>query len=93
MILKKNEMFFHRYRPQNVTYLLLFRKHEQGNNAVDLPKFDPLVKELEQQISAGCRLNFDREESRKRQRPEFSRIKLSSVADVSSSLESHNSFR
>ena len=52
LILKKNEMFFHRYRPQNVTYLLLFRKHEQGNNAVDLPKFDPLVKELEQQISA-----------------------------------------
>jgi len=52
VIRRKNELFFHRHRPQNVTYLLLFRKHEQGNNAVDLPKFDPLVKELEQQISA-----------------------------------------
>ena len=51
-ILKKNELFFHRYRPQNVTYLFLFRKHEQGNNAVDIPKFDPLVKGLEEQIHA-----------------------------------------
>lgn len=51
LILKKNELFFHRHRPQNVTYLFLFRKHEQGNNAVDIPKFDPLVAELEQQIS------------------------------------------
>ena len=52
LILKKNELFFHRYRPQNVTYLFLFRKGEQGNNAVDIPKFDPLVKDLEGQISA-----------------------------------------
>lgn len=51
LIQKKNELFFHRHRPQNVTYLFLFRKHEQGNNAVDIPKFDPLVAELEQQIS------------------------------------------
>lgn len=52
LICKKNELFFHRYRPQNVTYLFLFRKHEQGNNAVDIPKFDPLVKGLEEQIHA-----------------------------------------
>lgn len=52
LIRKKNEYFFRRYRPQNVTYILLFRKHEQGNNAADLPKFDPLIAELEQQISA-----------------------------------------
>ncbi len=51
-IRKKNELFFYRHRPQNVTYLLLFRKHEQGNNAADLPKFDPLVADLEKQISA-----------------------------------------
>ena len=51
LIRKKNEYFFHRHRPQNVTYILLFRKHEQGNNAADLPKFDPLIAELEQQIS------------------------------------------
>ncbi|RLS51767.1 MAG: hypothetical protein DWH91_18285 [Planctomycetota bacterium] len=52
LIQKKNELFFHRHRPQNVTYLFLFRKHEQGNNAVDIPKFDPLVADLEKQISA-----------------------------------------
>ncbi|HIA20727.1 MAG TPA: hypothetical protein EYN70_15150 [Planctomycetaceae bacterium] len=44
MIALKNEYFFHRYRPQNETYLFLFRKHEQGNNAVEIPMFDPLWK-------------------------------------------------
>ena len=48
----ENELFFHRHRPQNVTYLFLFRKHEQGNNAVDIPKFDPLVADLEKQIGS-----------------------------------------
>ena len=51
-IRRKIELFFRRHHPQNVTYLLLFRKHEQGNSAADLPKFDPLVAGLEQQISA-----------------------------------------
>ncbi|MFC1759014.1 SGNH/GDSL hydrolase family protein [Planctomycetota bacterium] len=46
-ICRKNELFFHRWRPQNETYLFLFRKHEQGNNAVEIPKFDPLVAEQE----------------------------------------------
>lgn len=46
----KNELYFHRYRPQNETYLFLFRKHEQGNNAVEIPQFDPLVEEQEQVI-------------------------------------------
>lgn len=49
-IKRKNEMFFHRYRPQNETYLFLFRKHEQGNNAVEIPKFDPIVEALEREI-------------------------------------------
>lgn len=49
-ILKKEELFFHRHRPQNETYLLLFRKHEQGNNAVELPQFDPLVDQADQEI-------------------------------------------
>ncbi|MEC9092219.1 MAG: GDSL-type esterase/lipase family protein [Planctomycetota bacterium] len=52
MILKKNEMFFHRYRPQNETYLYLFRKHEQGNNAVEIPQFDPIIAEFEKTISS-----------------------------------------
>jgi lysophospholipase L1-like esterase len=48
---EKNTLFFHRYRPQNETYLFLFRKHEQGNNAVEIPQFDPLIAELEQKIA------------------------------------------
>ncbi len=46
-ILRKHELFFHRWRPANHTYLLGFRKREQGNNAVELPKFDPLVEKAE----------------------------------------------
>ncbi|MEX2173617.1 MAG: SGNH/GDSL hydrolase family protein [Pirellulaceae bacterium] len=48
---EKNELYFHRYRPQNETYLFLFRKHEQGNNAVEIPQFDPLIEKQEQQIA------------------------------------------
>ncbi len=50
-IAEKNELYFHRYRPQNETYLFLFRKHEQGNNAVEIPMFDPLIAEKEKQIA------------------------------------------
>jgi len=49
-IARKNEFFFHRYRPQNETYLFLFRKHEQGNNAVELEQFDPIIQEADQAI-------------------------------------------
>jgi lysophospholipase L1-like esterase len=50
-IKRKNTLFFDRWRPQNITYLFGFRKHEQGNNAVEIPKFDPLVAEKEQEIA------------------------------------------
>lgn len=53
-IVKKNELFFHRYRPQNNTYLFLFRKHEQGRNAAEIPQFDPLI-EAQEKIIAGLR--------------------------------------
>ena len=53
-IIFKNELFFHRHRPQNETYLFLFRKHEQGNNAVEVPQFDPLIESKEREI-AGLR--------------------------------------
>jgi lysophospholipase L1-like esterase len=49
-IREKNQLFFHRYRPQNETYLFLFRKHEQGNNAVEIPQFDPLIEAKEKEI-------------------------------------------
>ncbi|MCP3696916.1 MAG: SGNH/GDSL hydrolase family protein [Planctomycetaceae bacterium] len=51
LIVAKNKLYFHRYRPQNETYLFLFRKREQGNNAVEIPQFDPLVEGVEQKIA------------------------------------------
>lgn len=50
-ILKKNELFFNRWRPQNETYLFGFRKHEQGQNAREISMFDPLVQEQEARIA------------------------------------------
>jgi putative heme-binding domain-containing protein len=49
-ILRKNQLFFHRWRPENSTYLFLFRKYEQGQNAREIPMFDPLVEAEEKQI-------------------------------------------
>lgn len=52
IIRRKNKLFFDRSRPQNMAYIFGFRKHEQGNNAVEIPKFDPLVAEQEKLIAA-----------------------------------------
>lgn len=49
-IIEKNRLFFHRWRPANETYLFLFRKHEQGQNAKEIPMFDPLIEKQEQLI-------------------------------------------
>lgn len=49
-IVAKNELFFHRWRPQNETYLFGFRKHEQGNNAVEVKEFEPLVQKADEEI-------------------------------------------
>lgn len=49
-IVAKNELFFHMHRPQNETYLFGFRKHEQGNNAAEIPKFLPLIQAKESEI-------------------------------------------
>jgi lysophospholipase L1-like esterase len=51
-IIEKNRLFFHRWRPANETYLFLFRKHEQGQNAKEIPMFDPLIAEQEKNIEA-----------------------------------------
>jgi lysophospholipase L1-like esterase len=50
-VIAKNELFFHRWRPQNQTYLFGFRKHEQGNNAKEVAEFDPLVEKAEKEIA------------------------------------------
>jgi lysophospholipase L1-like esterase len=49
-IVTKNMQFFHRWRPQNETYLFGFRKHEQGNNAREIPQFDPFIEKAEAEI-------------------------------------------
>lgn len=51
-IIEKNKLFFNRWRPQNETYLFGFRKHEQGQNAKEIPMFDPLVQAQEEKIYA-----------------------------------------
>jgi lysophospholipase L1-like esterase len=50
-VVAKNRLYFYRWRPQNETYLFGFRKHEQGKNAREIPLFDPLVAEKEQEIA------------------------------------------
>jgi lysophospholipase L1-like esterase len=50
-IIAKNRLYFYRWRPQNETYLFGFRKHEQGQNAKEIPQFDPLVAEKETEIA------------------------------------------
>ena len=50
-IVDKNSQFFYRWRPQNWTYLFGFRKHEQGQNAAEIPQFDPLISKAEATIS------------------------------------------
>jgi lysophospholipase L1-like esterase len=46
----KDELFFHRWRPQNETYLFGFRKHEQGQNAKEIPALDPLIDAADAKI-------------------------------------------
>lgn len=50
-IVAKNLMYFHRWRPQNETYLFGFRKYEQGRNAAELAAFDPLIAAEEAAIA------------------------------------------
>jgi lysophospholipase L1-like esterase len=50
-IAAKNLQFFNKWRPQNETYLFLFRKHEQGRNAKEIPEFDPYIEAKEAEIA------------------------------------------
>jgi GDSL-like Lipase/Acylhydrolase family len=53
-VMEKNRLFFHRWRPQNEIYLFGSRKHEQGNNGVEIPMFDPLIAEKEKAVAAAA---------------------------------------
>jgi hypothetical protein len=50
LVAEKDAMFFHSYRPMNETYLFLFRKHEQGNNAVETEQFAERVEAADESI-------------------------------------------
>lgn len=52
LIVAKNSDYFNYWRPQNDTYILGYRKHEQGKNAVELPQFKPLAEAKDQRIAA-----------------------------------------
>jgi hypothetical protein len=54
-IITKNRLYFYRWRPENETYLFGFRKHEQGQNAREIPQFDPLIAEKEKEIAKLCK--------------------------------------
>jgi hypothetical protein len=51
LTIEKNRLYFHRWRPENETYIFGFRKKEQGKNAVEIPQFDTLVAEKEAEIN------------------------------------------
>ncbi|MEM6366616.1 MAG: SGNH/GDSL hydrolase family protein, partial [Planctomycetota bacterium] len=50
-IIEKNRLWFHRSRPANMAYVFGFRKREQGQNAIEIPQYDPLIEQLEQRIA------------------------------------------
>jgi hypothetical protein len=50
MILKKNELHFFQYRPLNQTYIIGFRRYEQGRHVKGLEEQNLLIKWLEGQI-------------------------------------------
>src|SRR4030095_12448464 len=49
-IARKNDLFFHRFRPANSTYLFGFRKHEQGQNAKEMAEFEPVIAAADAEI-------------------------------------------
>ncbi len=49
-VIRKDFLFFNRWRPANETYLFGFRKHEQGKNGAEMEQFDPIVAAQEKKI-------------------------------------------
>jgi len=50
LIISKNFDFFNYFRPENDSYILSFRRHEQGKNAVELPEFKPIAAQKDAEI-------------------------------------------
>lgn len=51
MIIDKNKLFFHQYRPHNRTYIIGFRSYEQGRHAEGLKELSLIMTWLEGQIA------------------------------------------
>lgn len=51
LIRLKNVDFFNYWRPENDTYILGYRNHEQGRNAVEIPLFEPLAAAKDAEIA------------------------------------------
>jgi lysophospholipase L1-like esterase len=51
LIIRKNFDFFNDWRAQNDTYILGYRKHEQGRNAPEMAAFEKLAQEADAQIA------------------------------------------
>ncbi|MCC5908594.1 MAG: SGNH/GDSL hydrolase family protein [Balneolaceae bacterium] len=49
-IVRKNNLFFNQYRPQNRTYITGFRSYEQGQNVSELHQLDELIEQEEREI-------------------------------------------
>jgi lysophospholipase L1-like esterase len=50
-IIKKNDLFFQQYRPQNKTYIVGFRSYEQGRHVKTLEDLNFIITWLEGQIA------------------------------------------
>lgn len=51
LVVAKNFDYFNFWRPENDTYILGYRNHEQGQNAVEIPRFAPLADQKDAQIA------------------------------------------
>lgn len=51
LVVAKNAEYFNFWRPENDTYIFGYRKHEQGQNGVEVPRFVPLVEQKDAQIA------------------------------------------
>jgi hypothetical protein len=51
LIVEKNFDFFNYWRPENDTYIFGYRKHEQGRNAVEIPRFEEMIPAKEAEIA------------------------------------------
>jgi hypothetical protein len=51
LIVAKNADYFNNWRHENDTYILGYRKHEQGKNAVEFPEWVKLAEEKDKEIA------------------------------------------